>query len=123
VSRTKVSIAADGLTATIDSGVYVYSARVGVMYPPRKHHHASHNVARGVRSWDASGVTLEGENARRTSATWASFISAYNIPRERKVGVKAARRAEVATRRQADGRIDEILRLLRRIAAELGVTS
>lgn len=32
-------------------------------------------------------------------------------------------RAEVATRRQADGRIDEILGLLRRIAAELGVTS
>lgn len=121
MSRTKVSIAADGLTATIDSGVYVYSARVGVMYPPRKH--ASNSVARGVRSWDATGVTLEGENARRTSATWASFISAYNIPRERKVGVKAARRAEVATRRQADGRIDEILGLLRRIAAELGVMS
>lgn len=28
MSRTKVTIAADGLSATIDSGVYVYSARV-----------------------------------------------------------------------------------------------
>lgn len=119
MSRTKVAIAGDGLSATIDSGVYVYSARVGVMYQPRKH--ASNSVARGVRTWDAAGVTLEGANARRTSATWASFISAYDLPRTRKVG-KKARRTEAATRQQADVRLDEVLALLRRIAAELGVT-
>lgn len=119
MSRTKVTFADDGLSATIDSGVYVYSARVGVMYQPRKH--ASNSVARGVRTWDAAGVTLEGVNARRTSATWASFISAYDLPRTRKVGIKKARRTEAATRQQADVRIDEMLDLLRRIVAELGV--
>jgi hypothetical protein len=57
VSRTKVSIAADGLTATIDSGVYVYSARVGVMYPPRRH--ASNSAPRSVRTWDMEGLILK----------------------------------------------------------------
>lgn len=53
-----------------------------------------------------------------TAATWPSFLGTYIIERMRKVCVRAAVTAKSPP---TDERLDEVLGLLRRIAAELGI--
>lgn len=114
--RTTFTLHADGKAATLDSGMYVYTVQLGTTYEARQR--ATKNTPRTVVGFDAKSLTLEGSSGRRTSATWPSFLGTYLVPRARKATIAPARMPPPPP---ADERLGEVLALLQRIAAELGI--